>query len=142
MVSECWQGEIMRCFTVLAQSLWHDCDKTLPDLHKEHSEMWLNIAIGSKSDDWIMGHNGKENPNCNSTLLTVQKNNASRGTHCELERCNHENLSPHKAWNLGWFIEQEVNSAKPVGGLLSLALTKKISTSTYILSSQEDRVYW
>lgn len=88
----------MRCFTFLAQSLWHDCDKTSPDLHKEHSKMWLNIAIGSKLDDWIMEYNRKGNPKCDSTLLTVQKNNASRGTHCELALSNHWKSVPHKAW--------------------------------------------
>lgn len=79
----------MSRFTVPAQSLWHDCDKTSPDLHKEHSEVCLNIAIGSKSDDWIMEHDGKGNPNCNSTLWTVQRSNASRGARCELVPYNH-----------------------------------------------------
>lgn len=127
MASKCCQGEIVWCLTLLVQSLWHDCDKTSPELRKEHLEMWLNIVVGSKSDDWIMGHNGKGCPKCNSILSTVQRNNASCGTHCELERCNHWQSISTQSIKLGLIYRPRRKFSETwVGSLLSLVvLTEK-----------------
>lgn len=80
--------------------LWHN----IAQFHKEHSEMWLNIATGSKLDDWIMGHNGKGNPNCNSTLWQYEGIMRVLVHVVNLLCAITENLSPHKAWgNWDWF---------------------------------------